>query len=84
LLSGLQTSLQLVGTLEETVVDQLATSYWRYRRMAIAESAEIAQATGSGKPTEGDSFFDLRIIAMTIVSGLIHRNAYAELGSSSK
>ena len=56
LLSGLRASLQPVATLEETVVDQLAISYWRYLRMVIAESAEIAKAMDSGKPTEGDSF----------------------------
>lgn len=49
-------SQQRVGTLEETLVDQLATSYWRYRRLLIAESAEIAKAMGSDESTEGDLF----------------------------
>src|SRR5579862_1835178 len=43
LLSGLREGLQPVGTLEEVLVDQLAASYWRYRRLLIAERAEIAR-----------------------------------------
>jgi hypothetical protein len=81
LLSGLQTSLQPVGTLEETLVDQLATSYWRYRRMVIAESAEIAKATGSEKPTEGDSFRNAVLQKLfcpaegSLKSGIVNRSS---------
>ena len=56
-LVGLRASLQPVGTLEETLVDQLAVSYWRYRRLLIAETAEIAKGRmAEDKPNEAALF----------------------------
>jgi len=44
LVSGLMDHYRPVGTLEEALVDQLATSLWRFRRLLMAEKAEIAKA----------------------------------------
>jgi len=41
LLRGLQEDLQSEGTLEEVLVEKLATLLWRHRRLMIAETAEI-------------------------------------------
>ncbi len=41
LLRGLQENLQPEGTLEEVLVEKLATLLWRHRRVMIAETAEI-------------------------------------------
>jgi len=41
LLAGLRETLQPVGAVEELLVDLLAVSYWRCRRLLIAERAEI-------------------------------------------
>jgi hypothetical protein len=41
LLNGLRNDLQPVGTLEELLVEKLATLFWRNRRLLIAEGAEI-------------------------------------------
>ncbi len=41
LLEGLQESLKPEGMLEELLVEKLATTSWRYRRLLIAEAAEI-------------------------------------------
>jgi hypothetical protein len=41
LLTGLQETLQPEGTLEELLVENLAGSAWRRRRLLVAESAEI-------------------------------------------
>ncbi len=43
LVSGLMAHYQPVGSLEEALVDQLATSLWRFRRLLMAESAEISK-----------------------------------------
>jgi len=44
LVSGLQDHYQPVGTLEEALVDHLAASLWRLRRLLTAEAAEIARS----------------------------------------
>jgi hypothetical protein len=41
LLRGLRHDLNPTGLLEETLVEKLATSLWRYRRLLQAESAEL-------------------------------------------
>jgi hypothetical protein len=41
MLKGLHDCLQPVGTLEIILVDNLASSFWRKRRLLIAETAEI-------------------------------------------
>jgi hypothetical protein len=41
LLQGIRNDLQPEGTLEGVLVEKLATLMWRYRRMLIAERAEI-------------------------------------------
>jgi len=41
LLNGLRNDRQPVGTLEELLVEKLATLFWRHRRLLIAEGAEI-------------------------------------------
>ena len=41
LLLGLQHDLKPIGLLEEALVEKLATSLWRYRRLLQAESAEL-------------------------------------------
>jgi hypothetical protein len=41
LLQGFRNDFQPEGVVEETLVEQLATSKWRYRRMLAAERAEI-------------------------------------------
>src|SRR5712691_9487090 len=41
LLQGLRENLQPEGTLEEVLVEKLATFLWRHRRLIIAETAEI-------------------------------------------
>ncbi|MCI0533993.1 MAG: hypothetical protein L0Z50_02075 [Verrucomicrobiales bacterium] len=43
-LKGLQESLRPVGALEELLVEKLALLAWRYRRMVIAEGAEIQKS----------------------------------------
>lgn len=43
LLNGLREDFQPVGTVEEALVEKLATLHWRYRRVLIAESAEITK-----------------------------------------
>jgi hypothetical protein len=45
LLSGLRNDFQSKGTLEEILVEKLATLFWRYRRLMIAETAEIQKET---------------------------------------
>src|SRR4029077_17632832 len=40
-LTGLQETLQPKGTLEEILVEKLATITWRQRRLLVAEGAEI-------------------------------------------
>jgi hypothetical protein len=40
LLSGLQNDRQPEGTLEQLLVEKLATLLWRYRRLMIAQVAE--------------------------------------------
>jgi hypothetical protein len=47
LLSGLRNSWKPVGEMEEILVDLLASSFWRYRRLLKAESAEIEKAQPS-------------------------------------
>lgn len=42
---GLRSSLQPIGTLEETLVEKLAVLWWRYRRCLAAEAAEIRADT---------------------------------------
>ncbi|MCI0627649.1 MAG: hypothetical protein L0387_39365 [Acidobacteria bacterium] len=43
-LKGLQESLRPVGALESLLVEKLALLAWRYRRMVIAEGAEIQKS----------------------------------------
>lgn len=45
LLRGLRNDLKPEGTLEELLVDKLATILWRKRRLLIAERAEIRKST---------------------------------------
>jgi hypothetical protein len=45
LLSGLRVDLQPIGALEETLVEKLATLFWRYRRLIRAEAGEIGWNT---------------------------------------
>jgi len=45
LLSGLRDDLRPEGTLEEIFVDKLASLIWRYRRLLMAEGAEIRKGT---------------------------------------
>jgi hypothetical protein len=45
LVSGLRADLQPVGALEETLVEKLATLFWRYRRLIRAEAGEIEKNT---------------------------------------
>jgi hypothetical protein len=45
LLSGLRDDLRPEGTLEEILVDKLASLIWRYRRLLMAEGAEIRKGT---------------------------------------
>jgi hypothetical protein len=44
-LAGLRETLQPEGTLEELLVEKLATLVWRQRRLLLAESAEIRKNT---------------------------------------
>jgi hypothetical protein len=44
-LAGLRETLQPEGTLEELLVEKLATLAWRQRRLLLAESAEIRKNT---------------------------------------
>ncbi|MGH9815689.1 MAG: hypothetical protein ACRD6I_06385, partial [Candidatus Acidiferrales bacterium] len=44
LLRGLRESLRPVGALEQLLVEKLASLAWRYRRMVIAEGAEIQKS----------------------------------------
>jgi len=48
LVSGLREHCQPVGELEEILVDQLISSFWRLRRLLTAEAAEIARAMPAG------------------------------------
>jgi hypothetical protein len=64
LVSGLLDHYQLVGTLEETLVDQLAVSLCRLRRLLIAEKAEIA----NGQPVDETS--DVRMMKRMLLGGL--------------
>src|SRR5712692_8417314 len=45
LLAGLHEALQPEGALEEFLVEKLATTAWRQRRLLLAESAEIRKNT---------------------------------------
>lgn len=45
LLSGIRNDLRPEGTLEEVLVEKLASLFWRYRRLLIAEGAEIQRGT---------------------------------------
>jgi hypothetical protein len=44
-LSGFRNDFQPKGTLEELLVEKLATLFWRYRRLMIAEAAEIQKGS---------------------------------------
>lgn len=44
-LNGLRNDFRPEGVLEETLVEKLASLLWRYRRMLIAERAEIQRGT---------------------------------------
>jgi hypothetical protein len=44
LLNGFREDFQPVGTIEEALVEKLAALHWRYRRVLVAESAEISKA----------------------------------------
>jgi hypothetical protein len=52
LVSGLMAHYQPVGSLEEALVDQLATSLWRFRRLLMAEKAEISKAQPAERISE--------------------------------
>ena len=45
LLEGLWKTWQPVGKLEEILVEKLASTIWRYRRLLVAEGAEIRSST---------------------------------------
>ena len=45
MLNGLRNALQPEGALEEILVEKLGSLFWRYRRMLIAEGAEIRRGT---------------------------------------
>ena len=45
LLAGLREAQQPEGALEELLVEKLATTVWRHRRLLLAESAEIRKNT---------------------------------------
>lgn len=45
LLNGLREDLKPVGTLEEVLVEKLATIFWRYRRLLVALGTELPTAT---------------------------------------
>src|SRR5712691_5667457 len=45
LLAGLRETLKPEGALEELLVEKLATTVWRHRRLLLAESAEIRKNT---------------------------------------
>jgi len=47
LVNGFRNDLRPEGPLEETLVEKLASLVWRYRRMLIAERAEIQRGTKS-------------------------------------
>jgi hypothetical protein len=52
LVSGLMDHYRPVGTLEEALVDHLAASLWRCRRLLMAEKAEIAKTQPAEKISE--------------------------------
>jgi hypothetical protein len=54
LVSGLMDHYRPVGTLEETLVDQLVASLWRLRRLLMAEKAEITGAQPAEKISDKD------------------------------
>jgi hypothetical protein len=45
LLNGLRDDFRPEGTLEEILVEKLASIIWRYRRLLMAEGAEIRKGT---------------------------------------
>lgn len=45
LLKGLCKALKPVGTLEQMLVERIAIEFWKYRRLLVAESAEIRRST---------------------------------------
>ncbi len=55
LLGGLWESLQPEGKLEELLVEKLATISWRYRRLLLAEAAEIRTHTEFPRETNPQS-----------------------------
>jgi hypothetical protein len=48
LLNGLQTELKPVGTLEQSLVERIAVSLWRQRRLVRSETAHIELSNNSG------------------------------------
>lgn len=73
LLDGLQQACQPVGALEEVLVDKMATTLWRHRRLLLAEVGEIrrnitlpldSEALSEGRPLSYEE-----IIGMVAVTG---------------
>src|SRR5216683_6465920 len=54
LLEGLLENFQPIGALEEILVNKLVTLFWRYRRLLIAEAAEIRKGIAFPRTNKDD------------------------------
>jgi len=62
LLNGLREDLKPEGTLEEVLVEKLATLFWRYRRVIVAQGTEL--------PTAASGAFEIEIEIKWDFSGM--------------
>ena len=74
LLRGLRNDFRPEGTLEGVLVENLATSLWRKRRLLIAEGAEIRKGTeflifGYAKHQDGDATLVFERESLGLLSG---------------
>ncbi len=66
LVTGLRNACQPNGTLEEILVEKLASVLWRYRRLITAESDRIGEALRSGESGKMviSAIYHLNILSM--------------------
>jgi len=67
LLEGLREDYHPRGTHEGILVDKLATLYWRYRRLLIAEVAEIQ--TGIAFPSRNKDHQGRKLVTLRVIYG---------------
>jgi hypothetical protein len=82
LLKGIRNDLQPQGTLEEVLVEKLAALMWRYRRMLVAERAEIKiEREHNSRDAARRRLDHEKALAIELSKEISSRGLFGELGN---